>query len=213
MNPHDSLPERAGWFGKIPALGDFVTRGLPLSFVEPWDEWLSAELSEARLVLADNWAETYQHAPISCFSLGAGVVDDRSWQGILVPSFDRVGRHFPLTVALGSGPHVVGTRTLQWWAALVAAGRRALEPGCGADALDEALTVFVGRQAALMRHSVADAERRVQREPATLDEGTSTWWSWRGDDRTDPVPRRIKGLPRWAGFLELLGAQCERLAD
>ena len=51
MNPHHSPPERVGWFGKIPALGDFVTRHLPPSFVQPWDEWLSAELSEARLLL------------------------------------------------------------------------------------------------------------------------------------------------------------------
>jgi len=62
MNPHHSPPERVGWFGKIPALGDFVTRHLPPSFVQPWDEWLSAELSEARLLLADTWAETYQQA-------------------------------------------------------------------------------------------------------------------------------------------------------
>ena len=26
-----------GWYGKLPASGDFVTRRLPPSFIEPWD--------------------------------------------------------------------------------------------------------------------------------------------------------------------------------
>jgi type VI secretion system protein ImpM len=206
MNPHHSPPERVGWFGKIPALGDFVTRHLPPSFVQPWDEWLSAELSEARLLLADTWAETYQHAPTTCFSLSAGVVDERAWQGILVPSFDRVGRQFPLTVALSSAPRTVATRTLQWWAELVTTGRRALEPGCDAQALDEALTAFVSRQAAFMRHSGTDDER-LQRELATLVEGTSAWWPWRSEDRIDPVLSRIAGLPRGAAFRHLLSTR------
>ena len=101
MNPPASRPDRPGWFGKIPSLGDFATRRLPGSFVEPWDEWLSAELSEARFVLGDTWPAIYEQAPISCFSLGLGTVDDHTWHGILVPSFDRVGRQFPLTIALG----------------------------------------------------------------------------------------------------------------
>lgn len=206
MNQPQAPPEHVGWFGKIPALGDFVTRQLPPSFVQPWDEWLSAELSEARLVLADTWAETYQHAPTTCFSLSAGVVDERAWQGILIPSFDRVGRQFPLTVALSSSPRTVVTRTLEWWVELVATGRRALEPGCGAQALDEALTAFVSRRAAFMRHPGTDDEQ-LQRELATLGEGTSAWWPWRSEEKIDPVLSRIAGLPRGAAFRHLLSSR------
>ena len=33
-----------GWYGKLPASGDFATRRLPPSFIEPWDAWLNAML-------------------------------------------------------------------------------------------------------------------------------------------------------------------------
>ena len=31
----------AGFFGKLPATGDFVCRGLPDAFRKPWDSWLT----------------------------------------------------------------------------------------------------------------------------------------------------------------------------
>ena len=81
LNPPASPEGRPGWFGKIPSLGDFASRRLPPTFVKPWDQWLSAELPEARFVLADAWPAIYEQAPISrglprgaCFRklLGAG---------------------------------------------------------------------------------------------------------------------------------------------
>ncbi len=206
MNSHRSLPAYAGWFGKIPSLGDFVTRRLPMSFVEPWDEWLSAELSEARIRLGDTWAASYAQAPSWCFSLGAGVVDDNAWHGILLPSFDRVGRQFPLTIALGGPRHAAATPERQWWAALLATGRRALEPSCGADGVDEALAVFLSDQLESERRAAADVQGT---EPtlAALGEGTSAWWLASIEDPADALPSTFDGLPRGAGFQELLGAR------
>jgi type VI secretion system protein ImpM len=197
MNPQASSEGCPGWFGKIPSLGDFATRRLPRTFVDPWDEWLSAELSEARFVLADTWPAIYAQAPIACFSLGLGTVDDHTWHGILVPSFDRVGRQFPLTIAVGRPPHLSATMGRRWWAALVVSGRRALEPACGADGVDEALAVFA-------------AEPDMQNmEPAlaTLEEGTSSWWAWPALDPPDAVSSITRGLPRAACFRQLLGAR------
>ena len=140
-------PELAGWFGKIPALGDFVTRRLPPSFVDSWDEWLSTELVAAQQALDEAWLSAYQHAPILRFALMPGAVDRVRWFGVWVPSFDRVGRRFPLTFAV-SGPS--GAEAAQrWWAALVATGLRALQPSCDADCVDEALLAFLGRQDAV----------------------------------------------------------------
>jgi type VI secretion system protein ImpM len=195
MNPPSSLEGCPGWFGKIPSLGDFATRRLPRTFVEPWDQWLSAELPEARLVLADAWPATYSQAPISCFSLGLGTVDDQAWHGILVPSFDRVGRQFPLTIALGRPGHAAGTMARRWWGALVASGRRALEPACGADGVDEALAAAL----------TAEPELDNSMGPATLEEGTSTWWAWSALDAADTVSSNTRGLPRGACFRKLLG--------
>ena len=33
-----------GFFGKIPATGDFVAANLPRTFIDRWDRWISMEL-------------------------------------------------------------------------------------------------------------------------------------------------------------------------
>ena len=37
-----------GFFGKLPARGDFVRAGLPRDFVDPWDAWLQRVLAGSR---------------------------------------------------------------------------------------------------------------------------------------------------------------------
>jgi type VI secretion system protein ImpM len=196
VNPQASVEVCPGWFGKIPSLGDFATRRLPRTFVEPWDEWLSSELSDARFVLADSWNEVYTQAPISCFSLGLGTVDDHTWHGILVPSFDRVGRQFPLTIAQSRPSHLSATPGPPWWAALVVGARRALE-STSADGVDEALAAVAAK---LDAHC-------LQPELATLEEGTGRWWTWSAPDLPDAAPCVTRGLPRGACFRQLLGAR------
>jgi type VI secretion system protein ImpM len=196
-----------GWFGKIPSLGDFATRRLPPTFVKPWDQWLSAELPEARFFLADAWSAIYQQAPISCFSLGLGTLGDQAWHGILVPSFDRVGRQFPLTIALGRPRYTPATMARRWWAALVASARRALEPACGADGVDQALSVFTAEFALAAEPALAAVPvPGMEPAPAILDEGMSMWWAWSAVDPSDPVLTIVPGLPRGACFRKLLGA-------
>lgn len=89
-----------GWYGKIPALGDFASRRLPPEFLNPWEEWLMASLRGSRAALADRWRDTFLQAPIWRFLLFPEVCGPKAWTGILMPSVDNVGRHFPLTVAL-----------------------------------------------------------------------------------------------------------------
>jgi type VI secretion system protein ImpM len=213
MNSHALGPECPGWFGKIPSLGDFASRRLPLSFVKPWDEWLSTELSDARCALAQEWAEIYARAPISCFSLQPRTVDDHAWFGIVVPSYDRVGRQFPLTIARSLPPPATGTGAQRWWARLLAIGQRALEPGCGADEVDEALAALVGDE------SAADVAAPGSTPPhaaapstvpnaAVLAEGMSAWRRASPEGAADLASDMCSGLPRGAGFRRrLLGAR------
>jgi type VI secretion system protein ImpM len=142
----------AGWFGKIPALGDFATRRLPVSFVTPWDEWLSSELSELRAQWEDEWSARFRRAPTLCFEIDAGVVDTHAWQGVIVASHDRVGREFPLTLAQSD---IAATGTVEWWAGLVATAGRALEPGCGIAEFDRLVEEFfaVAGQSPAASHS------------------------------------------------------------
>lgn len=88
-----------GFCGKLPARGDFVSRRLPRSFIDPWDAWLQAGLARSRDQLLDAWLDAYLTSPIWRFGLGAGVCGESTWLGILMPSVDGVGRHFPLTIA------------------------------------------------------------------------------------------------------------------
>ena len=60
-----------GLCGKLPARGDFVRRGLPRGFAEPWDAWWDAALQLVRA--ADvRWVEAWLGAPVWRFLLPPG---------------------------------------------------------------------------------------------------------------------------------------------
>jgi type VI secretion system protein ImpM len=100
--------EVTGWYGKLPSLGDFASRRLAPSFVEPWDDWLAAGLSAWREQSPEGWLDAYLASPSWRFVLmpgclrngpGGQSIDTGAWAGVLMPSVDRVGRYFPLTLA------------------------------------------------------------------------------------------------------------------
>jgi type VI secretion system protein ImpM len=185
--------QTAGWFGKIPALGDFATRRLPASFVAPWDEWLSMQLSAAQLKLAETWEERYDRAPVMCFSLAEQTVDAQRWHGILVPSADRVGRRFPLTLAHAATGAMRSRPGEPWWSAVVAVGLLAVKSGCGVDELDERLRHLPACTEGTCGAIIASPERRL-----------GAWWRW-SSARDDVATAVIaQGLPGEAVFRELL---------
>ena len=92
-----------GFYGKLPSLGDFVTRELPRDFLDPWDEWLQQSIATSKSELGDSWLSTYLHSPIWRFVVVPEVCGTTGWAGILMPSVDKVGRYFPLTVATSVG--------------------------------------------------------------------------------------------------------------
>lgn len=92
-----------GWFGKAPGAGDFLRRGLSPEFVAPWDAFLQRLLTEGREALGPGWRDAYFAAPIWRFALAPGLCGPRGAAGVLMPSVDRVGREFPLTLAAETG--------------------------------------------------------------------------------------------------------------
>ena len=92
-------PGIPGMFGKLPAVGDFVSRRLPSTFVNTWDAWIQEALSMSRQQLADDWLEIYLTSPIWRFVMDCGSCGSSAAAGILMPSVDKVGRYFPLTLA------------------------------------------------------------------------------------------------------------------
>jgi type VI secretion system protein ImpM len=112
----------AGWYGKIPALGDFASRRLSSGFVKPWDGWLQRALVSSRASLRERWQDIYCNSPIWRFALLPGVCGNDGWTGIMMPSVDKVGRHFPFTIALPIEPHPELITTVfaaqDWFAAI-----------------------------------------------------------------------------------------------
>jgi type VI secretion system protein ImpM len=88
-----------GFHGKIPARGDFVGAGLPRSFVEPWDNWMQQALAASRALLGEDWTKAWLEAPVWRFALTPGICGPDPVLGLWLPSIDRVGRHYPLTLA------------------------------------------------------------------------------------------------------------------
>jgi type VI secretion system ImpM family protein len=83
-------------FGKLPAQGDFVARGLDHPSRDSLDRWLSAEMETAKGKFPDFEAR-YDQAPawnfVECDA-------DGQWSGgALCASIDRAGRRFPLLMA------------------------------------------------------------------------------------------------------------------
>ncbi len=88
-----------GFFGKMPGRGDFVTRRLNRGFLDAWDGWLQSAVADSKTALGDEWLNTYLTSPLWRFVLGKNVCNDNVWAGVMMPSVDRVGRYFPLTIA------------------------------------------------------------------------------------------------------------------
>lgn len=84
-------------FGKLPAHGDFVARGLAPDRRDRLDRWLAAEMERARARWGEDFDGLYNVAPVWHFVEEDGA---SGWSGgILCASMDRVGRRFPLVVA------------------------------------------------------------------------------------------------------------------
>ena len=98
-----------GAFGKIPSVGDFFRIHAPPGFASIWDEWLQRCLVSGAHAYGSHWDELYMSVPIWRFSLSAGVAGPAAIMGVLMPSVDRVGRRFPLTLmgALAEGAPVI----------------------------------------------------------------------------------------------------------
>lgn len=98
QNLTEAMNLELGFYGKLPSVGDFVSRRLPQSFISSWDAWLQSSLAASREVLGEQWLQCYLTSPIWRFALSSGLSGKDSWIGIVMPSVDRVGRYFPLTI-------------------------------------------------------------------------------------------------------------------
>jgi type VI secretion system protein ImpM len=177
----------AGFYGKVPARGDFVRSGLPRDFIEAWDNWLSVVMSASKEIGGDAWLPAFLEAPVWRFALPSGLCGASAMIGLMLPSVDKAGRYFPLTFAAAvDGPGVpFGSATDAWLDSCEDAGRAALDRDLGPDDI-KALV------------SLPDLQSRDR--PADETE----WWT-EGSRRLGPTRRTLPGLPDAANFLEMIG--------
>jgi type VI secretion system protein ImpM len=133
-----------GWYGKIPSLGDFISRRLPASFIDTWDAWLQKAMATSREQLGEHWLDLYLTSPMWRFILMPDTCSNtKIWTGILMPSIDKVGRHFPLTIAAEIEPYPQALLSLisaqHWYTALEQVALASLDLNISPDDLDQSL--------------------------------------------------------------------------
>lgn len=174
-----------GFFGKIPARGDFVRAGLPRSFTDPWDGWLQTVLAGSRDRLGEQWLAAWMEAPIWHFRLPAGQCGPDPALGVWMPSIDAAGRHFPLTLAhCGTPP----ADPAAWLAEAEALGLEAL----ARDLPPEAIAARLAAPAALA---------------ATADPH-AVWWT-EGSPFVPATCLSLPALPDVATFTDMLHAEAQ----
>lgn len=83
-------------YGKLPAHGDFIARGLDRSQSAEIDHWLTQWMKLAKAEWAEDFDDKYRRAQPWLFS-------GEHLTAILMPSFDRVERLFPIFACVGNG--------------------------------------------------------------------------------------------------------------
>lgn len=124
------MTSQAGFFGKLPLTGDFVTRGLPDAFRRHWDRWTSRHLAP-RLRMGGGWPRGGLR-----FRLASG---GRVAAGVAVPGADSAGRIFPLSLVLIADTLPEPVRLDDWCRGAVSHAETALAGRLSLEAFHEAL--------------------------------------------------------------------------
>ncbi len=125
-----------GFFGKLPSMGDFVTRRLPASFVARWDRWIS------RYLVTRFSQGPMEKVPTLRFLWGGETFG--AMTGVILASADRAGRRFPLTIAAALPLATIEIPSLaaEWFDQLEAVGTSARDDRMGADTLSSLLSTL-----------------------------------------------------------------------
>lgn len=178
-----------GFDGKLPSRGDFVSHGLPRSFLTPWRAWLEEALGQSQRALGDAWLPAWLVAPIWHFAFAGGVAGPDAVLGLMLPSVDRVGRYFPLTVAAvfsGRSTAPDGAACADWLRDAEAAALDALINDGEPDALGAALA-------------------SLTLPPATIGDAAAACWWTEGNPTLAPTRLTLGALPQAQAFAEMVG--------
>ena len=156
------------------SLGGSASRRLPQGFVAAWDAWLQHGMAASRAQLDASWLDIYLNSPIWRFALLPGLCGEQAWAGLMMPSIDKVGRHFPLTLALPIEPRsdlLTGILSAQpWYATLERIALATLNIDFSVDDLERELA----------EHPLLLGEPQQSLDEASMEE-LAYWWQSAAD--------------------------------
>ncbi len=202
-----------GYFGKLPVRGDFIQRNLNPEFIQTWDTWLQNIFEASRNNLQDQWLNYYLVSPVwrYYFSLADGDI----YTGIMLPSVDKVGRYFPLTIAANIKNYPSASsfivQNAQWYDAVENLALRALDESISfeefntqVDSLLRSINInqqntnqmSKGFRVPLSTGTSVDGALSLiaHQFPTELDSKRSYWWS-NGSTHVSSHLISCKGLP------------------
>ncbi|NOQ64400.1 MAG: type VI secretion system-associated protein TagF [Methyloprofundus sp.] len=183
-----------GYYGKVSTRGDFVSRGLPVSFINPWDSWLQEAILSSQQQLGKNWLNCYLTGPIYRFSLASGICGEQSWLGIMMPSVDSIGRYYPMTIVvqnyLHTNPFTALQEATEWFV-------RAEELALSSLSEEFDLQLFNQQLAELKIEVFSQNDNTQVPAPPLAQHGASQAWQSRlsvGQDISHVLPRFMDNL-------------------
>jgi len=228
-----------GYFGKIPSRGDFVSRGFNADFTQHWDAWLQRGMSASQSQLGSSWHDIYMSSPIWRFALSPGACDSHFWLGLLLPSVDQIGRHFPLTIATRIEHDTFSTPIVEdndpWFNAAEQLALAVLQGGVSAESFDEQIDQLQSPYASDARHQArfSGSTNTESNNPHWIIGATvpgqysdglalvalelmmerysnySTWWT-SGSQIVAPSMMMCANLPSPSGFASFLDGNWDR---
>jgi type VI secretion system protein ImpM len=216
----EPLTGPAGFYGKLPARGDFVRFGLPRGFVDAWDGWLQEVLAASHAALGEEWLPAWLEAPVWRFALAPGLAGGDAVIGLWMPSVDQVGRYFPLTLAAvfpGTPPAVSLQGAGGFLDAFERAGRETLAADLTPEELAKRVVAALGEPAAeagggetqFPSTQFPSTQFPSTQFPSTQFPSTGALWWTAGAPRRPGCAFATADLPSAAAFPAMLDARQE----
>jgi len=155
-----------GFYGKLPIVGDFISRRLPKDFVAVLDQWMQNGVSVSQEELGNDWLDLYLTSPIWRFAIQANICGEQAWVGIMMPSVDKVGRYYPLILACPVEEHqlaLILTHCDDWFIRLEQLALAGLEENYNLEGFNDAILDLEIPQIS----NVGTAEAKVNDQLAT----------------------------------------------
>jgi type VI secretion system protein ImpM len=213
--------EAPGYYGKLPARGDFLGRRLSRQFIRDWDTWLQQVIPASQEVLGEQWLKLYLVSPLWRFILSARACGPNSVAGVMMPSVDSVSRCFPLMVGREFPPDMdfsdFLSDSLAWYDTIEELALSALAPDFSLEIFDRPVALdLVTKSVPTAKTETAQHCRHIVVDPSTPDRlvsligsfptgpsPTTFWWTY-GSKHVAPCLLVCPGMPPAESFAPFL---------